>query len=62
MCRGPSSKLQPLTRLLEQILSPDQMARVRVATVDQVAWEIVSERRKIGQLESDYDGDYFEEL
>ena len=42
-------------QLLEQILSPAQMARVRVATVDQIAREVVSERRKVGSLESDYD-------
>lgn len=39
-------------QLLEQILSPAQLARVRVATCDQVAWKIVSSRRRIGSLES----------
>ena len=40
-------------QLLEQILSSEQMSRVRVATVDQVVHEIVSSSRKIGSLESD---------
>lgn len=40
-------------QLLEQILSPSQMARVRVSTVDQIAREIVSHVRTVGPLESD---------
>lgn len=42
-------------QLLEQILSPAQMARVRVATCDQVAREIVSSQRSLRQIESDQD-------
>ncbi len=42
-------------QLLEQILSPEQMARVRVATVDQVAREIVKSRRRLGPFENDAD-------
>ena len=42
-------------QLLEQILTPAQMARVRVATVDQIAREVVSDRRKIGKIEFDND-------
>jgi superfamily I DNA/RNA helicase len=43
-------------QLLEQLLSPDQLARVQVSTCDQVALEIVRGRRKVGQIESDRDG------
>ncbi|MCB9759435.1 MAG: UvrD-helicase domain-containing protein [Alphaproteobacteria bacterium] len=42
-------------QLLEQILTPAQLARVRIATVDQIAWEIVASRRSVGRLEGDYD-------
>lgn len=42
-------------QLLEQILTPDQLARVRVATCDQLAREVVAGRRPVGQLESDRD-------
>lgn len=42
-------------QLLEQILSPAQIVRVRVATVDQIAREIVSRQRKIGAIELDHD-------
>jgi superfamily I DNA/RNA helicase/mRNA-degrading endonuclease RelE of RelBE toxin-antitoxin system len=42
-------------QLLEQLLSPAQMARVRVATCDQIAREIVSSNRNVGQIESDHD-------
>ncbi|MEW6732741.1 MAG: 3'-5' exonuclease [Acidobacteriota bacterium] len=40
-------------QLLEQLLKPEQMARVRVATCDQIAWEIVSGRRKLEHVETD---------
>ena len=43
-------------QLLEQLLSPDQLARVQVSTCDQVALDIVRGRRKVGQIESDRDG------
>ena len=42
-------------QLLEQILTPDQMRRVRVATVDQIAREIVASGRTLDQFESDTD-------
>ena len=42
-------------QLLEQILTPDQMCRVTVATCDQFARDIISERRKIGNVETDRD-------
>lgn len=41
-------------QLLEQLLTPDQMRRVEVATCDQVAWRIVSQTRKVGAFESDH--------
>lgn len=42
-------------QLLEQLLTPDQLARVQVSTCDQVALEIVRSRRKVGDLETDRD-------
>ncbi|MBK7779597.1 MAG: ATP-dependent helicase [Ardenticatenia bacterium] len=42
-------------QLLEQLLSPEQMKRVEVATCDQIAWRIVGKARKVGQFESDND-------
>jgi superfamily I DNA/RNA helicase/mRNA-degrading endonuclease RelE of RelBE toxin-antitoxin system len=39
-------------QLLEQLLPPDQMRRVRVATCDEIAREIVASKRKIGLLEA----------
>jgi superfamily I DNA/RNA helicase len=42
-------------QLLEQLLTPEQLQRVEVATCDQVAWRIVSKARTIGPLESDED-------
>lgn len=42
-------------QLLEQILTREQLSRVRVATCDQVAREIVAEHRKLGDFESDTD-------
>ncbi len=42
-------------QLLEQILTPEQLARVRIATVDQIAREIVASRRSVGRLEGDFD-------
>jgi hypothetical protein len=42
-------------QLLEQILSPEQLRRVTVATCDQVAHEVVSSKRKIGKVEGDRD-------
>lgn len=42
-------------QLLEQILTPEQLGRVSVATCDQVAREIVAGRRAIRDLESDRD-------
>ncbi|MEQ1564184.1 MAG: 3'-5' exonuclease [Myxococcota bacterium] len=41
-------------QLLEQLLTPDQMRRVEVATCDQVAWRVVSQSRKVGAFESDH--------
>ena len=40
-------------QLLEQVLTPEQLRRVEVATCDQIAWRIVSGTRKIGKYESD---------
>jgi superfamily I DNA/RNA helicase len=42
-------------QLLEQLLTRDQMKRVRVASCDQIVREIVAARRKLGQIESDSD-------
>lgn len=42
-------------QLLEQILTPEQLARVRIATCDQVAREVVASRRPLGTFESDRD-------
>ncbi len=39
-------------QLLEQILTPEQLLRVRIATCDQVAREIVAGARKVGNFES----------
>ena len=41
-------------QLLEQLLTPDQMRQVEVATCDQVSWRIVAQSRKPGQVESDH--------
>jgi superfamily I DNA/RNA helicase/mRNA-degrading endonuclease RelE of RelBE toxin-antitoxin system len=38
-------------QLLEQLLAPEQFARVRVATCDEIALEIVTSQRRIGRLE-----------
>ena len=38
-------------QLLKQLLTPEQYARVRVSTCDQIAREIVSGRRKLGTVE-----------
>lgn len=40
-------------QLLEQLLTPDQLERVEVATCDQLAWRIVSRARKVGAFEAD---------
>lgn len=42
-------------QLLAKILKPDQLRRVTVATCDQVALEIVSSQRRVGEIESDRD-------
>jgi len=42
-------------QLLEQLLTPDQLRRVEVATCDQVAWRIIGKVRKVGPLETDID-------
>jgi len=42
-------------QLLEQLLTPDQLRRVEVATCDQIAWRIIGKARKVGQLETDID-------
>lgn len=42
-------------QLLEQVLRPEQLARVTVATCDQVAVEVVRAHRKVGAFESDRD-------
>lgn len=39
-------------QLLEQLLTAEQMARVRVATCDEIAREIVASKRKIGRMEA----------
>jgi len=41
-------------QLLEQLLTAEQMRRVEVATCDQVAWRVVSRRRKLDAFESDH--------
>lgn len=46
------SLLTVTQQLLEQLLTPDQLRRVEVATCDQVAWRIVEKSRKIRALES----------
>lgn len=40
-------------QLLEQLLTPDQLRRVEVATCDQVAYRVVASQRKFAQFESD---------
>lgn len=46
--------LQNVSRqLLSQILTPEEMGRVRVATVDELAREVVAKRRAVGALEGD---------
>lgn len=50
------SLLTVTQQLLEQLLTPDQLRRVEVATCDQIAWRIVSKTRKIDSLETDGDG------
>lgn len=46
--------LQSASRqLLEQILTPAEMERVRIATCDELAREIVSRRRRIERIETD---------
>lgn len=40
-------------QLLEQLLTPEQLSRVRVATCDQIAREIAAAHRPLGQFESD---------
>ena len=47
-------------QLLEQLLTPEQVKRVRVATCDEIAREIVASSRKIGPLE--YSGASLEAL
>ena len=49
------SLLTVTQQLLEQLLTPDQLRRVDVATCDQIAWRIVSKARKISSLESGSD-------
>lgn len=49
------SLLTVTQQLLEQLLTPNQLQRVEVATCDQIAWRIVSRARKIGAVESDGD-------
>ncbi len=46
--------LQAVSRqLLEQILTPAEMGRVRIATVDEMAREVVEGRRRLGPIEGD---------
>lgn len=47
------SLLTVTQQLLEQLLSPEEMRRVEVATCDQIAWRIVGQARKVGTIESD---------
>ena len=42
-------------QLLDQLLTPQQMKRVRVASCDQVARDIVGAHRKVGRMESEPD-------
>lgn len=49
------SLLTVTQQLLEQLLSPEQMKHVEVATCDQIAWRIVSKARKVGRLDSNND-------
>lgn len=49
------SLLTVTLQLLEQLLSPEQMKRVEVATCDQIAWRVVGKTRKVTQFESGND-------
>jgi superfamily I DNA/RNA helicase/mRNA-degrading endonuclease RelE of RelBE toxin-antitoxin system len=49
------SLLSVTKQLLEQLLTPDQLRRVDVATCDQIAWRTVSAVRNVGHLETDSD-------
>jgi superfamily I DNA/RNA helicase len=49
------SLLKVTQQLLEQLLSPEQLRQVEVATCDQIAWRIIAKIRKIGAVESDGD-------
>jgi mRNA-degrading endonuclease RelE of RelBE toxin-antitoxin system len=40
-------------QLLEQLLTPDQLRRVEVATCDQIAWRVVSRARALRAFEAD---------
>lgn len=46
------SLLTVTKQLLEQLLTPDQLRRIEVATCDQIALRIIGKARKVGQLES----------
>ncbi|MCA9628450.1 MAG: UvrD-helicase domain-containing protein, partial [Myxococcales bacterium] len=43
-------------QLLEQLLTPEQMRRVTVATADQVAFDVVGSTRRVGKVEGDRQG------
>jgi mRNA-degrading endonuclease RelE of RelBE toxin-antitoxin system len=49
------SLLTVTEQLLEQLLTPEQLRRVDVATCDQIAWRIVNKVRKVGALLSNAD-------
>ncbi len=49
------SLLTVTRQLLEQLLTPEQLRRVEVATCDQVAWRVVGKARKVDAVESDSD-------
>ncbi|MHB1327919.1 MAG: 3'-5' exonuclease [Gemmatimonadales bacterium] len=52
------SLLTVTRQLLEQLLTPEQLQRVEVATCDQVAWRIVTNARQIGSVQSSADAQH----
>ena len=48
-----TSSVTVTRQLLEQLLTPDQLRRVEVATCDQIAWRVVSRARALRAFEAD---------
>ena len=44
-------------QLLEQLLTKEQLSRVKVASCDSMAWQIVNSRRKMGELEKGWESE-----